>query len=103
LVNKNFSKNNLDEIVFESFETIDETILAFPIEIILNIESDKQFIYEVYYKILDRIIDKKSYKYYYNQLQNENITREDLINIIFDSNERKIKQTNIIFSDGIKK
>jgi hypothetical protein len=100
IVNQNLVDNNLDEIVFESFDATSKNILAFPIEALLNIESDEQFLYEVYYKMLDRIIDEKSYKYYHNQLKYKKITRNDLINVIFNSDERKIKQTNILFDNG---
>ncbi len=99
-VNQQLSKEGIEEIVFESHEAIYEDILEFPINKLLDIKDDRQFLYEAYYKILDRIIDDKSFVHYSSQLENNHVTRKKLIKILFASDERKIKQTNIIFDDG---
>ena len=96
LVNDNLRKNDCKEIIFENYEIIDFNIYKFPISLLLKIDDNKQFIYEAYYKILDRIVDDESFNRLLNQLNNNKISKEKIIRNLFNSEERRAKQTNII-------
>lgn len=102
LVNKNLNTNGQKSIVFETIENISENIFAFPVSKLLSISSNADFIYEIYYKILDRMIDEHTFRYFLTLLKYNLLSREDLIKDIIKSEECKKKKTKIIFNKESK-
>ncbi len=97
IVNNNLAEYNINSIVFENYDNLNISIYNYPLRKLLNITEDREFLYEVYYKILDRIIDINTLNHLLLKLKNKDIKREKIINNIFNSPERKKKNTNIDF------
>lgn len=96
IVNSNLRDYGLDEIHFEKYEGTTYSIFAFPKSYLLNIENNKDFLYESYYKILDRIIDQASFVNLYQQLESGRVSRLTILKSLSDSKERAIKKTKLI-------
>ena len=97
IVNNNLAEHNINSIVFENYENLHISIYNYPLSKLLNIAEDKEFLYECYYKILDRMIDNNNLNHLLLELENGNVSRETIINNIFNSPERKKKNTYIDF------
>ncbi|SHO80459.1 hypothetical protein MNB_SV-15-1327 [hydrothermal vent metagenome] len=98
IVNSNLSNHNINNITFENYDNLDISIYNYPLSKLLSIDDDKEFLYEVFYKILDRIIDKNTLNHLLLKLKNREIKREKIIKNIFNSQERIIKNTYIDFN-----
>ncbi|WKT00463.1 cytochrome P450 [Gallibacterium salpingitidis] len=97
IVNDNLESSDRNKIIFELFSTLSFNIYEFPYEQLLEIQDDSQFLYEVYYKILDRIIDSDSYYRLLKQLLDNKLSKEEIITLISNSKEAEIKKTNLVF------
>lgn len=102
IVNNNLEVNNYPKITFELYDNLFEDIYNLKIEKLLAINSDSYFLSEVYFKVLNRPIDTDPFNSLLSELQKNKKSRKLIIKNIFNSNERKIKKTNIIFNDGDK-
>jgi len=92
----NLSKDHsLKKIHFESSIGLNYSIFDYPEKILLEIEGTEAFIYECFYKILDRNVDENNLKRYKKLINSGLLTKEQLIKEIFQSNERKIKMTGL--------
>jgi len=98
LVNANLQKHGRQKIVFETVENLSENIFHFPIEKLLSIPSDSDFVYEIYYKILDRMIDEHTKKYFLTLLKYKTLSREDMIKDLVKSEECIRKKTKLIYT-----
>ena len=99
-VNDNLLQKSHKEITFEYLTNLDENIHAFPIEKLMSILDDKTFIYEVYYKLLNRMIDTMRVDELLHILKNGNeTTRIQIIKDVYNSKERQGKNTQLIFTE----
>jgi len=98
LVNNNLRNSSLDAIIFELEENLNESIYNFSYRRLVSIEDNEQFLYEAYYKILDRVIDMPSYEKLYSQIENHKISKEKIIKNLINSEEAKIKKTYVLFN-----
>lgn len=96
IVNQNLLADNKEMITFETYENINFNIYEFPLERLLAISDNKQFLYEACYKILDRIIDINSYNNFIEALNSGSATKASIINNLCNSKECKRKKTKII-------
>ena len=96
-VNSNLASNGLNTLIFERNENLTFSIYNFPYSKLLSIQNDVEFLYEAYYKILDRIVDETSLIHLSSKLRAKQITKKIVINSLFNSSERKIKKTSIDF------
>ncbi len=97
IINHNFKENGLRTLVFESYTNLEETIYDFPSQKLLCIKDNTKFLYEAYYKILDRVIDDRSYLILMKQLEENRISKLKIIENLCNSEECKIKKTSIQF------
>jgi len=97
IVNKNLSQQNMEEIFFENYDNLDISIYDYPLSRLLSIDNDREFLYECYYKMLDRMIDNNNLNHLLVKLGNGSVSREVIIQNIFKSPERKNKNTYIDF------
>ena len=103
ITNSNLQESGQAQIVFENPDNIFANIFALPIESLLEIESDRDFIFEVYYKVLDRTIDDSTLSYLLSLLKYKVTNRVDIIKNVASSHECKVKRTKVIFQeDSIK-
>ena len=100
-VNTNLKQHGRQKIVFETAENISENIFQFPITKLLAIPTDSDFVYEIYYKILDRMIDEHTKKYFLTLLKYKTLSREDMIKDLVKSEERKRKKTKLIYTQDV--
>ena len=99
-VNVNLLKVSRNQITFRFFENLNENIHAFPIEKLMNISNDRLFIYEVYYVILNRLIDNNRVDELLHILRDSNESaRMQIIKDAYNSKERQVKNTKIIFNE----
>ncbi|MGR5220939.1 DUF4214 domain-containing protein [Vibrio parahaemolyticus] len=96
-VNSNLASNGLNTLIFERNENLTFSIYNFPCSKLLSIQNDVEFLYEAYYKILDRTIDEASLIHLSSKLKSKQITKKSVINSLFNSSERKVKKTLIDF------
>lgn len=96
LVNENLKKAGCEAIYFESYDNLSESIYKFPVQKLLEIKNDAEFVREVYFKMLDRPVDMRSYNHLVSALKKKTLSRKDVIKNVFLSDERKIKQTFLI-------
>ena len=97
IVNKNLSEENMEEIIFENYDNLDISIYDYPLSKLLKIDDNREFLYECYYKMLDRIIDNNNLNHLLIKLENREVSREVIIQNMFKSPERKNKNTYIDF------
>jgi|GEM_PF-2999559 len=87
--------NNSTEIHFERAEGLSESIFFYPRNKLLEIENDEEFIRECFYKILDRPVDDAAFNSLRSALKRKRFSRQELIQTIYDSEERVKKQTKL--------
>ncbi len=102
ITNSNLQESGQAQIVFENPNNIFANIFALPIENLLEIESDREFIFEVYYKILDRAIDESTLSYLLSLLKYKVTNRVDIIKNVTNSHECEVKKTKVIFQEESK-
>jgi len=99
-VNANLLKASRNKMTFNLFENLGENIHAFPIEKLMSIANDRLFIYEVYYVILNRLIENNKASELLRILRGGNeLTRMQIIKGTYNSKERQVKNTKIIFNE----
>jgi hypothetical protein len=94
--NKLHNYDSNAKIHFERAEGLLYSVFSYPKEKLLSINDSDEFIRECFYKILDRTVDEYNFNKYHKALQANKISRDDLINELYQSNERDIKQTGLI-------
>lgn len=95
IVNDNLKNKEIHQLVFEKYDGLYEDIFNFPIKKLLNVEDNSSFIYEAYYKILDRVVDKDSYHRFLGLLNDKKVTKDQIISTLSNSKERMLKKTNL--------
>lgn len=84
------------KIHFERADGLLYSVFSYPKEKLIAIKDSDEFIRECFYKILDRTVDDYNFNKYHKALQANTISRDDLISELYQSNERDIKQTDLI-------
>ena len=97
IVNTNLQEHNIPRIHFEIYENLFESIYTFPASKLLAVESDVNFVNELYYKILNRPVDAPTLKHLLHVLNTKKTSREKLLQSIYSSEEQKVKETALIF------
>ncbi|SFO87915.1 hypothetical protein [Hydrogenimonas thermophila] len=99
-VNKQLESNNHNKLYFDQSETIDKSLFEFPVSDLLSIKDEEQFVNECFLKILDRYIDNGNL-HLISKLKKKQLSKKDIINILYSSKERKVKHLDLNF-DGDK-
>jgi len=96
ITNENFNSYNQNEnIHFETAMGLDFSIFNYPENKLLEIEETETFIYECFYKILDRVVDDENFIKYKNLLNSGQLSKKGLIKEISNSGECQIKMTGL--------
>ena len=85
----------LAELHFETSKGLQYSVFNYPEEKLLEIQGVENFIYECFFKILDRTVDNENLKKYIQEIDAQRISREAFITEIYNTNERKIKMTGL--------
>lgn len=99
LVKDNIVGNENELISFELASGLKYSIFDYPVETLLSIEKNEDFIYECYFKLLDRSVDLSNFTNLLNALNNDRITREDILKNIYDSRERANINTQLNYGN----
>lgn len=83
------------KIHFEESKGLPYSIFNYPIDKLLEIEGVEKFIYECFFKILDRDVDEKNLNRYKKELTSGRLTKTGLIKALSNTGERKIKMTGM--------
>ncbi|HIM07222.1 MAG: DUF4214 domain-containing protein [Cycloclasticus sp.] len=83
-------------IHFETPEGLKYTVFSYPRSALLEVKETSEFVRECFYKILDRAVDKSSYVHYCKALNSSQMSRDEMIEELVDSDERKIKKTVLV-------
>jgi len=84
-----------DKIHFETSKGLLYSIFNYPKDRLLEIQGVEEFIYECFFKILDRDVDKMNLNRYKSALISGKLTKEGLIAALLNTSERGIKMTGI--------
>jgi len=84
-----------EKIHFETPEGLPYSIFSYPKDKLLEIQGVDDFIYECFFKILDRDVDEMNLKRYKKALISGKLTKEGLIKALLNTSERGIKMTGI--------
>ncbi|MCP3901391.1 MAG: hypothetical protein GY707_16930 [Desulfobacteraceae bacterium] len=98
LVLKNLKKNNVlspETHIFDDSKTIQYNIQNYPIELLLNIDEDEDFIRECHFKILNRYVSPLQYDSLLQKLRSKQYTRMQFIEELSNSLERKRSHTGL--------
>jgi len=83
------------EIHFETSKGLPSSVFNYPKDKLLEIQGVEKFIYECFFKILDRDVDKMNLDRYKKALMSGKLTKEGLITALLNTSERGIKMTGI--------
>ncbi len=97
LVNLNLQNNGLDQIDFDELDNIYMDLYNISEKALLNIKDDEVFFKEVFLKLLNRHIAPEHLDSLLKRMSVNNITRKQFLVDVYNSNERKIKKTDLIF------
>ena len=85
----------LAELHFETSKGLQYSVFNYPEEKLLEIQGVENFIYECFFKILDRDVDEMNLNRYKKALTSGKLTKKGLIKALSNTNERKIKMTGL--------
>lgn len=87
--------NASSKIQFELPSCVHYSIFDYPASVLLKITDNEEFIKQVYLKLLDRGVEEPTLLTLKNKLDKSKITKQDVLKIIMDSEESKIKHTKL--------
>ena len=90
--------NSTTKLHFERPDGLSASIFNYPQSELLAIEDNEVFIRECFYKILDRPVDQAAFKSLRRALKTKRLSKQEVIQTIYDSEERVKKQTKLDFN-----
>ena len=97
LVNDNLALYNMEPIDVDLYDNVYMDLYHCSEQALLSIKDNADFIKEVFLKLLNRSIDKPHLNNLLERMNTGKLNRQMFIKDVYNSNERSIKKTDIIF------
>lgn len=97
LVNNNLAFYNMEPIDSDLYENLYMDLYHCSEKALLSIKDNADFIKEVFLKLLNRSIDKPHLNSLLERMNTGKIDRKAFIKDVYNSNERRVKNTDIVF------
>lgn len=97
LVNDNLALYNMEPIDVDLYDNVYMDLYHCSEQALLSIKDNADFIKEVFLKLLNRSIDKPHLNNLLERMNTGKLNRQMFIKDVYNSNERSVKKTDIIF------